>query len=59
MDCTTMELAVTDWKIRVIWVITVYQWGYRSQKYDDHSPFIFRVNQFPLRLLDPENEGIN
>jgi len=30
-----MELAVTDWKIRVIWVMTVCQWGYRSQIFED------------------------
>jgi len=42
-----MELAVTDCKIQVIWVITVCQWGYRHQQFEDHSPFIFRVKLFP------------
>jgi len=32
-----MELAVTEWKIQVIWIVTVCQWGYRSQQFADHS----------------------
>jgi hypothetical protein len=33
-DWTTMEVAVTDWKIQVICVVTLCEWVYNSQQFD-------------------------